>query len=120
MNIVGIGCDIVEVDRAGKLSNEKYLNKFLTQKEIDNINFKSKIKSEHIAGRFAAKEAIVKSLGTGFRSISPTDIEITNDELGKPIAKILKDDDNFKDLKFELSISHIKKVAMAYVICYKD
>ena len=118
MNILGIGCDICEVDRVNKLSSQKYLNKFLTQKEIDDINFNSKNYKEHIAGRFASKEAIVKALGTGFHNISATDIEVTNDELGKPIAIFLNDEN--KDKKIMLSISHTKKNAMAYAIVYSE
>lgn len=120
MNIIGIGTDVVNVDRIKKASSdENFLSRILTAKELDSIDKNSKHIYERYAGRFAAKEAIVKSLGIGFnKDIKATDIEIINNELGKPIVTILND--NYKDIHVELSISHTEDIATAYAISFKD
>ena len=76
-------------------------------------NEKRKNKYENYAGRFAAKEALVKALGQGFTKYSFLDIEITNDELGKPTI-------NFKGKKIDVSISHEKHYAVAMVIIEEE
>ena len=118
--IKGIGTDIVEIDRIEKVANrEGFLEKIFTIREIEHLR-KRNMRPEYIAGRFAAKEAIVKALGTGFRGISFKDIEIENDELGKPIV-ILRDKAEELVSKegmynVHLSISHGRDSAIAYVI----
>ena len=69
--------------------------------------------ARHFAGRFAAKEAIVKALGTGFSGISWTDIEIVNDENGKPYANLSQ---KFQNIQMLLSISHCHAYATAVAI----
>jgi holo-[acyl-carrier protein] synthase len=75
--------------------------------------------SRHFAGRFAAKEAIVKALGTGFRDgIGWLDIEILNNHQGKPVVKLsarLKE--QFNSPNIHLSISHGRDYATAFAIC---
>ena len=78
--ILGIGNDIVEIARIEKaISNEKFKKRVYTEKEIEITE-----KKGSKAARFSAKEAISKALGTGVRDFNLTDIEILNDELGKP------------------------------------
>ncbi|MBM6839885.1 holo-ACP synthase, partial [Clostridium saudiense] len=87
--ILGVGTDIIEIERIKKAIERtpKFLEKTFTEKEIEL--FKSKaMKVESIAGNFAAKEAISKAIGTGFRGFSLNDLEILRDELGKPIVNI--------------------------------
>ena len=114
MQIVGIGTDIIEVDRIKKaLENEKFKNKFLNENEIEDLK-KRNAQLETYAGRFAAKEAIVKALGTGFGKVSASEIEIMNDQLGKPVVKLMLDE--YKNYSCHLSISHIKEVATIVLI----
>ena len=72
-----------------------------------------------VAGNFAAKEAISKAIGTGFRGFGLKDIEVLRDELGKPVVnlseKIYKLLDR-KDFNMHISISHNKENAIAYAV----
>jgi holo-[acyl-carrier protein] synthase len=87
MDIVGIGTDIVECLRIGRMieqHGELFLNRVYTPREIRYCQAR-KHATEHFAGRWAAKEAILKCLGTGWRKgLCWTDLEIRNDEEGKP------------------------------------
>ena len=87
--ILGIGVDIIEIDRIEKAikKQNKFLEKIFTNKEIEYFHNR-KMNIEVIAGNFAAKDAISKALGTGFRGISFLDIEVLRDELGKPLFNI--------------------------------
>ena len=119
--IVGIGNDIIEIERIEKaISKEGFKNKVYTQKELENIE-KRGDRVETYAGIFSAKEAISKAIGTGVREFSLTDLEILNDDLGKPyVAVSEKLDKSIKDKKedyqIEISISHSKKYATAVAI----
>ena len=85
MKIFGNGVDIVKNSRIKKLiSNKKFIQRIYSRSEI---NFSKKIinKEAYFAKRFAAKEAFVKSLGTGFRNdINFKDISVVNTSYGKP------------------------------------
>ena len=119
--IVGIGNDIIEIERIEKaISKEGFKNKVYTQKELENIE-KRGDRVETYAGIFSAKEAISKAIGTGVREFSLTDLEILNDDLGKPyvvvserLDKIIKS--KKEDYQIEISISHSKKYATAVAI----
>lgn len=117
--ILGIGVDIIEIERIDKAikRNNKFLSKLFTDKEVEI--FKSKnYKAETIAGKFAAKEAVAKALGTGFRGFSMIDIEILNDKLGKPIVNIKKEKISslYNSCNIHISISHSRGNAIAYVV----
>ena len=129
MAILGTGIDIVENYRVKKLLLNKkssFENKVFTNYEIAYCKKKSNI-SNCYSKRFAAKEAFVKALGTGFRkNINFKDIEILNNGYGKPCLSINKKLINkvknlFKVKKFNifLSISDEKKYAIATVIISK-
>lgn len=117
--IIGIGTDIIEIDRIKKAIDRTngFIEKIFTDKEI--TLFKSKnMRLEVIAGNFAAKEAISKSLGTGIRGFSLKEIEVLRDDLGKPIVFL---SDNIEKLigkgyKLNLSISHNNTSAIAFAI----
>lgn len=119
--IVGIGTDIVEVDRINKAMdrNIKFIEKVLSEEEM-SLATNGHYKSEFVAGRFAAKEAISKALGTGFRSFGFKDIIIKNDELGKPIVilkeKVRKIAETYGNYKIHISITHERQNAIAFVI----
>src|SRR5437016_13803944 len=87
MEIVGIGTDIVECHRIGRMieqHGELFLSRVYTEREIRYCQQRKRA-IEHFAGRWAAKEAIFKCLGTGWqRGLSWTDVEIRNDHSGQP------------------------------------
>lgn len=121
MIFLGIGTDIVEVERIEKSINrtDKFLEKVFTQREVDYCNSKPN-RYERYAGRFCAKEAVSKALGTGVRNFSLTDLEILNDELGKPIIYFNEKLEKLeKDYEIHLSISHCKNYATATAIIFK-
>ena len=119
--IVGIGNDIIEIERIEKaISKEGFKNKVYTQRELENIEKRGN-RTETYAGIFSAKEAISKAIGTGVREFFLTDLEILNDDLGKPyvvvsekLDKILKT--KKEDYQIEISISHSRKYATAMAI----
>jgi holo-[acyl-carrier protein] synthase len=87
MNIVSQGIDLIECARVGEVverHGERFLSRVLTEAERAYVAGKAH-PLPHIAGRFAAKEAVLKVLGTGWRgSIAWTDVEVTNDANGQP------------------------------------
>ena len=129
MSVLGTGIDIVENYRVKKLLLNKkssFENKIFTNNEIAYCKKKSNVTNCY-SKRFAAKEAFVKALGTGFRkNINFKDIEILNNGYGKPCLSINKKLINkvknlFKVKKFNisLSISDEKKYSIACVIISK-
>ncbi|WP_456276985.1 holo-ACP synthase [Bacillus sp. AK128] len=112
--IKGIGIDIIEINRIELLSekNQKFANRILTENEKAAFTLlNGRRKNEFLAGRFAAKEAFSKAMGTGIgKGLQFTDIEISQDQLGKPyISKPFVGG-------VHLSISHSKEYAVAQVI----
>jgi len=127
MKIIGTGVDIVKNSRIKKsIANNFFLNRVFTNKEI-LISKKIKNKTSYFAKRFAAKEAFVKSLGTGFRyGLNLKDISIINDKLGKPsffinkkIKNLIKKRFKINSFNFFLSISDEKKYSIAFVVFQK-
>ena len=119
--IVGIGNDIIEIERIEKaISKEGFKNKIYTQRELENIEKRGN-RTETYAGIFSAKEAISKAIGTGVREFALTDLEILNDDLGKPYVVVSEKLDKIikskkEDYQIEISISHSKKYAIAMAI----
>lgn len=120
MNIT-CGTDIIEIERIKALIEEeknKALNRIFTKKEIEYSESKGMVKYQHYAVRFAAKEAIFKAISNKLDNkfeISWTDVEILNDENGRPEVHFLTD--KVKDIKsIEISLSHCKEYAVATVI----
>ena len=127
MKIFGIGVDIVDNNRFKKLLRKKnFIKRICSQKEIHILKNK-KNKSLFLSKRFSAKEAFVKSLGSGFRNnLCFTDISILNDNKGKPyfmfnqkLKKILKKKYRLNNFKAHLSLSDEKKHSISYVILQK-
>jgi len=118
-----LGVDIVEIHRIDKIvkrNNGKFLERILTEYERSTIGDISE-NCERLAGFWAAKEAAVKALGTGFRlGISFHDIEIRHDDLGCPYysfyGEFLRIMQNKKFQNSVLSISHCKSHAIATAI----
>jgi holo-[acyl-carrier protein] synthase len=112
--ILGTGIDIVELKRIEKLiTSEKFIARILTSNEQAKFSALSeRRKIEFLAGRFAAKEAYAKALGTGIgKELSFQDIEVINNELGKPFVHC----ERVKE-KAHLSISHSQEYAVAQII----
>lgn len=118
--ISGLGNDIIEIDRVQKLileHGQKFLDKIFTKAEQEYCS-RFKDSASRYAGRFAAKEAIVKALGTGFsQGISWLDVEAVNDERGKPMVRLHgKAGEMFAGVGVILSISHCRTFAVATAV----
>ena len=127
MKILGIGVDIVENSRIAKsIKKDLFIDRIFSKSEI-LIAKNIKNKKSYYSKRFAAKEAFVKSIGTGFRNdLNFKNISIVNDKHGKPsfiindkIKKIIKEQFKVSSFNFFLSISDEKKYSIAYVILQK-
>ena len=117
------GTDIIEISRIKKdieTIGEKFLNRVYTQKEIEYCESKKNQKYQSYAVRFAAKEAIYKTL-SGFIDFeySWKDFEILNDANGKPYVKLNFKIEQLEDL--QISLSHCKEYALANAVAiYKE
>jgi holo-[acyl-carrier protein] synthase len=121
MEIVGIGTDIVECVRIARMIEEHgeiFLTRVYTEREIRYCQSRKRA-TEHFAGRWAAKEAILKCLGTGWRrGMCWTELEVRNDDMGKPqvylcgVARDLAEGLGISEVL--LSISHCRTYATAY------
>ena len=128
MKILGIGVDMVKNQRINILiKNKNFINRTFTKNEI-LFSKKNKNKTNFFAKRFAAKESLSKSLGTGIRNnLNFKDIEILNDKLGKPYYNKTTKINNlifrkFKTKKYNLllSISDEKDYSIAFTILQKN
>lgn len=125
--IKGIGTDIIEVQRIAQ-AIEKFGSRFLDRlytSDEQEYCLRHNEPARHFAGRFAAKEAVSKALGSGFRNgISWTDIEILNDAYGKPEVRLSRELHEMVSTKTDkpvvhVSISHCREYATAFAICEK-
>ena len=124
--IIGTGVDIVEISRiknAAKKWKKSFLEKIFTEKELEYSNEKTS-SYQHLAARFAAKEAVVKALGSGLTSrMEWKDIEVWNEASGKPNVRLggevkrISKDMGVKDII--ISMSHTRTYAIANVILVK-
>lgn len=122
--ISGLGIDIIEVERIKNAveKNERFLTRNFTKVELDYFHGKGD-KFTSIAGNFAAKEAVSKAMGTGFREFNFIDIEILRDELGRPFINLYNGAKNkaieLGISEFMVSISHTHIYAVANCIGIK-
>ena len=113
------GIDIIEINRITEAineNNEKFLERVFTKREIEYCEKSKNAKYEHYAARFAAKEAFFKAISESFEKygINWTDIEVNNDELGRPSIYFLnKQIPNLESI--DISLSHCKEYAVASV-----
>lgn len=123
--IIGIGTDLVDIQRIRtileKESGRKLMERILTPKEIGLAEEGKGRVAQFTAGRFAAKEAIVKALGCGIgESAGFLDIEILPDEKGKPICTLSdrarKRLELDRDVRVHISITHTDELAAAYAV----
>ncbi len=127
MNIIGNGVDIVKNQRIkNALKNKNFAKRIFSKTEIIQSK-KNNNKTNFFAKRFAAKEAFVKAIGTGFRkNINFKDISISNNIYGKPqltfnnkIRKLVKKKFKSNNFKIYLSLSDEKSYSIAFVIIEK-
>jgi holo-[acyl-carrier protein] synthase len=127
MQILGIGVDIVSNLRVKKsIKNNSFINRVFSKSEIYQSK-KNQNKSNYFSKRFAAKEAFMKALGTGFRyNVNFKDISVINNKEGKPELKIINNIkklliSRFKVKKFNLfiSLSDEKNYSIAFVVIQK-
>ncbi|PIP19811.1 MAG: holo-[acyl-carrier-protein] synthase [Candidatus Omnitrophica bacterium CG08_land_8_20_14_0_20_41_16] len=117
MKIIGTGVDITEVTRLKKAIEkwgEAFLNRVFTDEELVNAKTRGSL-YQHLAGRFAAKEAVFKALGDA--NLNWKDVVILNDKEGKPFCRILNS--RSKGTEVIVSISHVKNYAVANAIVTK-
>lgn len=116
--IYGLGTDIIEISRIKKAAQrESFLRRVFTEKEIvlcrERPNFFASL-----AVRFAAKEAVSKALGTGFRECKWREIEILSDSLGKPLVTLHGGAQDIAHrlgiINLEVTMSHSKDNAVAF------
>ena len=110
------GIDLIEIERFEKLTpaiRERFIHRVLTEKERLEV----KDSNASLAGKFAAKEAVVKAIGCGIGPISFQDMEILHDENGRPLLNLnndaLKIIRELRLKEWSLSISHSRQYAVA-------
>ena len=114
------GVDIIEIDRIKQSieeTNGKFCERVYTQKEIEYCESKKMQKYQHYAARFAAKEAVLKAISQLLQSkfdIEWKEIEVLNDDEGRPFVNLLKKDIPIDEI--DISISHCKTYAVASVV----
>ena len=127
MSVIGHGIDLVETSRIRAMIDahgQHFLDRCFTAKEQAYAERSKKRRIEHLAGRFAAKEAILKVIGTGWRGgIAWTDMEILNHESGQPhvtlTGETLRVATDLGITQWMISISHIETHATASAIGIK-
>jgi holo-[acyl-carrier protein] synthase len=123
MAIVGTGIDIVECLRIAQMierHGELFIARVYTDAEIEYCTAR-KAATQHYSGRWAAKEAVLKALGTGWRrGISWRDIEIRNDRKGAPTVNLRAGARDVMEKagirRLHVSISHCRSFAVAHVV----
>jgi len=112
--IIGTGVDIIEVRRlrqAVEKWGKRFLERVFTKEELESARNRSGL-YQHLAGRFAAKEAVFKALGDS--GLTWKDVQILNTEEGRPRCVLLRNKDRKKEV--HVSISHVKNYAVANAI----
>ena len=117
-----LGIDLAEVDRVARVLDrwgDRFVERVFRHGELSPRRRHPLARAEHVAGRFAAKEAAMKALGTGWRGLAFRDIEVGRDLRGKPTlalhGKALARARELKVQSMEVSISHTKSSAVAVV-----
>lgn len=118
--IIGIGNDILELDRFRKtVSNARFLKRYFTEKEIALYDQRHQ-NTDILAGNFAVKESISKVFGTGVVGFDMRDIEVLRADSGKPVINLYNNAKSISDAlginRWHVSISHHKTDVAAFVI----
>ena len=117
-----LGLDLAEVDRvAGVLERwgDRFIRRVFRSGELSRTRRHPRARAEHVAGRFAAKEAAMKALGTGWRGLAFKDVEVGRDPRGKPTlsfhGRALDRSRELRVASTEVSITHTATMAAAVV-----
>ncbi len=127
MAIVGHGVDLVDIARIGQMierHGDRFLSRCFTDAERGYCEASAKRRDEHLAARFAAKEAVLKAIGTGWRNgIAWTDIEVVREPSGRPTVVLTGETARIAEqlgiTNWFISLSHTDTHAMASVIAEK-
>ncbi len=115
--IIGTGVDITEVRRLRQAIDkwgDTFLERIFTAEELKNAKTRGSL-YQHLAGRFAVKEAVFKALGD--KGLNWKDVQVLNDEEGRPHCDILNN--KARGFEVHISISHVKNYAVANAIITK-
>ncbi len=115
--VIGNGVDITEVRRLRQAVDkwgDAFLTRIFTEEELENAKTRGSL-YQHLAGRFAVKEAVFKALGD--KALNWKDVQVLNDEEGRPHCAILNN--KGRGLDIHISISHVKNYAVANAIITK-
>ena len=127
MSVLGIGTDITECLRIAQMierHGELFVSRVYTPHEIDYCRSR-RMATQHFAGRWAAKDAVLKAIGTGWRrGISWRDIEVRNTAAGRPVARLqggtLEIAEKLGIRCVLVSISHCRSHATAYAVALDE
>jgi holo-[acyl-carrier protein] synthase len=124
---VRLGLDLTEVARVSQLLErwgERFLMRVFSPGELNRARRHPRAFAEHVAGRFAAKEAAMKALGTGWRGVAFREISVKRDPRGKPRLELhgraLERAQALRVRAMEVSITHTSDVAAAVVALVTD
>ncbi len=123
--IIGVGIDIIEIDRIKKSVDdygEQFLQKVFTKRELDYCMSKSN-KYQHLAARFAAKEAVYKAMASGWHeNLTWQSIEISNEPNGLPVVTLHGELNKFLSEKesLKISMSHSRDYVACVAVIYKN
>lgn len=123
-NSVGLGVDIVDVERMREIIDRtpNFLENTFSEEEIKYCKSSTRY-VEHFATHFAAKEAVLKALGCGFaEGVAPTDVEVSHTDKGKPfvilygVVKGIAEEKQVKDIPISLSFTNTEAVGFAIAL----
>ena len=123
--IIGVGADIIEIERVGRLVERgSFPSRVFAEDEVDaceSEGLTGKRRASRFAGLFAAKEAVMKALGTGWsKGVAWVDIRVTHSAGGKPEVRLHGRTKEIADsmgvMRIHLSISHDEGCALAFVV----
>tara|TARA_B100000029_G_scaffold160203_2_gene155988 strand:- start:337 stop:708 length:372 start_codon:yes stop_codon:yes gene_type:complete len=121
--MLSTGVDIIEIPRIKQVLDrygQRFLKRVFTPQEIDYCRGRA----SNLAGRFAAKEATMKALGTGVRGVGWKDIEVVRADSGAPSVKLhgraASRAERLQVTEISLSISHSREYAVAFVVVQRE
>ena len=128
MAVVGHGVDIIEIERIERMlaeHGERFVERTYTAAEMAHADGRRRGRTESLAGRFAAKEAVMKALGTGWRrGVAFREIEVLQQPSGEPYvvlhgrtAEVARER---SIARIWISISHIRELAVATAVAVDD
>lgn len=123
MRLVGVGTDIVEIERVEQMLEKHgdfYRRRVFTPNEEEYCS-KGRKSAERYAARWAVKEAVMKALGTGWtKEVNWTEIETTHDAAGKPVLTLLGSAKAYAETlgisEWQITLSHCDRYAVAFAV----